>query len=132
MFASKAPPENEVAAAFLEELLQQLASHLSAVDKTIRYRSCQLLQHLLSGLPDHVFLDESVAATLRQQLAERLQDRLVAVRTEAVRCICHLIDDSQVRTCSNGHNTILTAHALSQLCESAVRCSSRYITDRSL
>lgn len=90
-----------MAAAIVEELLQHLAAQLSVLDKVVRWRSCQLLQQLLSGLPSQFLLDVSVAGVLRGQLAERLQDKLVAVRAEAAKCVSYLVEDDQVSVNSN-------------------------------
>jgi hypothetical protein len=90
LLGSKAPADSEVAAAIIEELLQRLASHLCAADKVVRYRAGQLMQLMLARLPDSLLLEESVVDGLRNSLTERLQDKLPAVRTEAVRAICHL------------------------------------------
>eukprot|EP00775_Hariotina_reticulata_P011494 gene11494-11637_t len=92
VLASKAPADSEAAAALVEELLQRLACHLSAADKMVRYRAAQLLQLMLASLPDSLLLEESVVDALRSSLTERLQDKLPAVRAEAVRAVCHLLE----------------------------------------
>jgi len=93
LFASKAPPDSEVASAVLEELLQHSAGHLSAADKTVRYHACQLLQQLLSRLPEGLLVDEAVLDTLTEAMLERLQDKLPGIRAEAVRALCQLMND---------------------------------------
>ena len=80
-----------------EELLKHLASRLSALDKTVRYHACQLLQQLLSRLPPGLLLDEAVLDSLTEALQERLQDKLPGIRAEAVRALCHLMDEEGVR-----------------------------------
>lgn len=96
-FAAKTPPDNEAAAAVVEELLQHLAGHLSVLDKTVRYRSAQLLHQLLSKVPDSLLLEDSVVEELRSSLMERLHDKLPAVRAEACKAISHLVTEDEVR-----------------------------------
>jgi condensin complex subunit 3 len=95
-FAAKTPADNEAAAAVVEELLSHLAGHLSALDKAVRYRSAQLLQQLLSGVPASLLLEDSVAELLRDSLQERLHDKQPAVRAEACRALSHLVSEDEV------------------------------------
>uniref|UniRef100_A0A383VSX8 Nuclear condensin complex subunit 3 C-terminal domain-containing protein n=1 Tax=Tetradesmus obliquus TaxID=3088 RepID=A0A383VSX8_TETOB len=94
-FAAKTPADNEAAAAVVEELLSHLSRHLSALDKAVRYRSAQLLQQLLSGVPASLLLEDLVAELLRDSLQERLHDKLPAVRAEACRALSHLVSEDE-------------------------------------
>jgi hypothetical protein len=95
-FAAKTPADNEAAAAVVEELLSHLAGHLSALDKAVRYRSAQLLQQLLAGVPASLLLEDSVAQLLRDSLQERLHDKQSAVRAEACKAASHLVSEDEV------------------------------------
>eukprot|EP00882_Tetradesmus_deserticola_P023886 GHRQ01026053.1.p1 GENE.GHRQ01026053.1~~GHRQ01026053.1.p1 ORF type:complete len:149 (+),score=53.12 GHRQ01026053.1:646-1092(+) len=95
-FAAKTPANDEAAAAVVEELLTHLAGHLSALDKTVRYRSAQLLQQLLAGVPASLLLEDSVAELLRESLQDRLQDKQPVVRAEACRALGHLVSGDEV------------------------------------
>ncbi|WIA22943.1 hypothetical protein OEZ85_001312 [Tetradesmus obliquus] len=94
-FAAKMPADNEAAAAVVEELLSHLSRHLSALEKAVRYRSAQLLQQLLSGVPASLLLENSVAELLRDSLQERLHDKQPAVRAEACRALSHLVSEDE-------------------------------------
>lgn len=96
VFVRKAPPNSEVASAVAEELLTHLSGHLSAADKVVRFHACQVLQQVLSQLPEHLLLDEGVLDALTNALLERLQDKLPGIRAEAVRALCHLLTDAEV------------------------------------
>lgn len=105
-FAAKMPADNEAAAAVVEELLSHLSRHLSALEKAVRYRSAQLLQQLLSGVPASLLLEDWVAELLRDSLQERLHDKQPAVRAEACRALSHLVSEDEVsRQLRNNPNT---------------------------
>jgi hypothetical protein len=80
--------------AVLEELLSHVRARLAAADKGVRLRAAQLLQQLLGGLPSELLLDAAVLSELAAALAERLQDKHIAVRAEATRAVCQLITDA--------------------------------------
>ncbi|KAF6263324.1 nuclear condensing complex subunit [Scenedesmus sp. NREL 46B-D3] len=91
-FAAKTPANDEAAAALVEELLSYLAGLLSALDKAVRYRSAQLLQQLLAGMPASLLLEDSVAELLRENLQERLQDKQPADGQAVVASMLQLLD----------------------------------------
>jgi hypothetical protein len=109
-FAARAPANSEAAAALLEELLARLAGHLSALQRGVRFRAAQLIANILGGLPATLLLEDSVAATLRDALVERLMDKAPAVRAEACHALGHLAtDDDEVPCLQGGAPAIATS-----------------------
>lgn len=82
--------------AFAEKLLKFLVKLVTAKDKAVRTRCCQLVQVIFN----HVCADELDADLLddmQDMLLLRLQDKVPAVRVQAVQGLPRLCDPGNVR-----------------------------------
>lgn len=86
--AAKISPEDEDTpiSRFVYALLKHFLSGLEAANKTVRYRTLQVMNALLCA-PD---MDEDLFATLMEALQLRLRDREPSVRAQAVICLSKL------------------------------------------
>lgn len=96
------PAGDEPCAALLEALCAQLGLRLSAIDKVVRFRSCQLLANILQQLPPSASLSEGLLELLAEGLTGRLQDKVAAVRSQAARALGRLCTPDEVRRCCGG------------------------------
>ncbi|KAF8460649.1 nuclear condensing complex subunit [Kalaharituber pfeilii] len=82
------------ASRFILSLLKYLLPFVASREKTVRYRTSQLLALLLSkalsGFP--IELESSVFRKLRNQLAKRMQDKEAIVRVQAAVGLIRLLD----------------------------------------
>ena len=78
---------------FVEDLVWDLLDFVSAVDKVVRTRACQLLTLILGQLPE---LDEQLSDSIQDTLLARLRDKLPAVRTFAAASVARLADPQEV------------------------------------
>lgn len=83
-------PEDEALQLVLEALLEYLSSHVQAMDKLVRFRSCQAIYHVLTGLPPTAGISEDLADSLCSALIERLQDKVPQVRAQAAKALGRL------------------------------------------
>ena len=86
------------AESFVEDLVWDVLGFVSAVDKTVRARACQLLTLILNQLPE---LDEELSSSIQAALLARLRDKLPAVRAYAATSVARLADVGEV--CWGGH-----------------------------
>ena len=68
-------------------LLKHLTKGFPTKSKHVRYRTCQLVAQLISTLPE---IDEDLYATLQAGLAQRVRDKEVNVREQAVLALAKL------------------------------------------
>ena len=71
----------------VEALLSWLLTMTKASEKSVRYRSCQLIAGVLSHLPAHVSLPNNLIQELRAQVSCRLRDKVPQVRAQAARAL---------------------------------------------
>lgn len=81
---------------FAEKLLRVLTSLVTAKDKSIRTRCCQLVQVLFNGLTADE-LDEELLDSMEQKMMLRLEDKVPAVRAQAVKALPRLCNPGDVR-----------------------------------
>ena len=82
--------------AFAEKLLKFLVKLVTAKDKAVRIRCCQLVQVIFNHLSADE-LDASLLDDMQDMLLLRLQDKVPAVRAQAVRALPRLCDPGDVR-----------------------------------
>ena len=90
--ASERAPESEQ---LVETLVWEVLEFVSAVDKVVRTRACQLLTLILNQLPE---LDEQLSGSIQAALLARLKDKLPAVRAFAATSVVRLVDPQEVIT----------------------------------
>ena len=84
---------DSTADSFVEDLVWDVLGFVSAVDKTVRTRACQLLTLIMHQLPE---LDEQLSVSVQSALEARLRDKLPAVRGYAATCLARLADPQEV------------------------------------
>ena len=93
-FAGHGAAERDSAAdSFVEDLVWDVLGFVSALDKTVRTRACQLLTLILTQLPE---LDEQLSSSIEEALLPRLRDKLPAVRAYAATSVARLADPQEV------------------------------------
>ncbi len=95
--AAHLPAEDEACCIALEDLLEQLAGKLCALDKVVRFRAAQLLGNALQGLPASAQLSEGTLEELGEALTARLADKVTVVRAQAARALGRLCNADEVR-----------------------------------
>lgn len=81
---------------FAEKLLKLLINLVTARDKSVRTRCCQLVQVIFNGLTaDEV--DEGLMDTMQEKMLLRLEDKVPAVRAQAVNALPRLCNPGDVR-----------------------------------
>ncbi|UPR02246.1 subunit 3 of nuclear condensin complex [Chloropicon primus] len=71
----------------IEALLSWLLTMTKATEKSVRYRSCQLIAGVLSHVPPHVSLPNTLLEELKRQMTCRLKDKVPQVRAQAARAL---------------------------------------------
>ena len=95
-FCSFQAAEREQAAEkFVEDLVWDVLDFVSAVDKTVHTRACQLLTLILSQLPE---LDELLSDSVQELLLARLCDKQPAVHAIAATSVARLANPQEVCT----------------------------------
>lgn len=80
---------------FAEKLLKLLISLVTVRDKSVRTRCCQLVQVVFNGLTaDEV--EEELMDTVQEEMLMRLEDKVIAVRAQAVKALPRLCDPGDV------------------------------------
>lgn len=82
--------------AFAEKLLKFLVKLVTAKDKAVRSRCCQLVQVIFNNLAADE-LDADLLDDMQEILLQRLQDKIPAVRAQAVKGLPRLCDPGDVR-----------------------------------
>ena len=80
--------------AFLQFLFTFLLESHDAKHKAIRFRVCQLISKLLDGMADDASIDDDLADNIFEAMLQRVQDKIPAVRVQAVAALCRLQDPS--------------------------------------
>ncbi|WBW74794.1 condensin complex non-SMC subunit Cnd3 [Schizosaccharomyces osmophilus] len=81
-------PETDIAQPVLKHALRGL----DAKDKTIRFRSCQVVARVINSVKE---IDDDIYSILREKLLDRVVDRESFVRLEAVIALSRLQEDTQ-------------------------------------
>ncbi|KAA6419997.1 MAG: condensin complex non-smc subunit, partial [Trebouxia sp. A1-2] len=89
--AGRDPAREEDCDTFAEKLLRQLINLVTARDKSVRTRCCQLVQVIFNNLRADE-LDEDLLDSMQESMLERLADKVPAVRTQAVSALPRLCD----------------------------------------
>jgi condensin complex subunit 3 len=63
-----------------------------AKDKAVRFRSCQLINKLLSDMDDEASIDDDIAEDILNSMLKRLKDKIPAIRVQAVYALTRLQD----------------------------------------
>ena len=71
----------------IEALLSWLLTMTKASEKSVRYRSCQLIAGILSHMPAQVSLPNNLLEELQNQIRCRLKDKVPQVRAQAARAL---------------------------------------------
>lgn len=90
-------PASDAGEALVEHLLRKLGSHLTAADRSVRFRAAQSLACALHALPADARVDEALADDLAAALRERLRDKGADVRLCAARALGRLPAVDEVR-----------------------------------
>ncbi|XP_069689103.1 condensin complex subunit 3 isoform X2 [Periplaneta americana] len=77
---------------FLKKLFNFLFIHHQTRDHNVRFRVCQFINKLLNNLGEEASLDDELCNKICVNMLERLQDKLPAVRTQAVMALQRLQD----------------------------------------
>lgn len=85
--------------AFAEKLFKFLVKLVTAKDKAVRTRCCQLVQVIFNNLTADE-LDADLLDDMQDILLQRLQDKIPAVRAQAVKGLPRLCDPGDVRSCA--------------------------------
>jgi len=93
--AGRDPAREDDCDTFAEKLLRQLISLVTARDKSVRARCCQLVQVIFNNLRADE-LDEDLLDSMQESMLERLADKVPAVRTQAVSALPRLCDPGDV------------------------------------
>lgn len=91
------PDFKEAAHQAVESLLSLLLENSQAKDKTVRFRSCQVLNHVLHAMPADAEMSEELTDDLLNRLEPRLNDKVSTVRAQAVRALARLPQPNEVR-----------------------------------
>lgn len=71
-----------------EDILRTLGEYSSDDSKTVRYRACQLLHQVINNLQtDELPMSDDAMDTLQDQLVQRLDDKIAAVRAVAAQAL---------------------------------------------
>ena len=84
---------------FAEKLLRLLISLVTARDKSVRVRCCQLVQVMFNGMAADE-LDEELLDSMQDTMLQRLEDKVPAVRAQAVKALPRLCNPGDVRPAS--------------------------------
>ena len=98
--AGRDPAREDDCDTFAERLLRQLISLVTARDKSVRARCCQLVQLIFNNLRADE-LDEDVLDSMQESMLERLADKVPVVRTQAVSALPRLCDPGDVSLTAN-------------------------------
>ena len=90
----QADEREQEAEKFVDDLVWDVLDFVSAVDKTVRTRACQLLTLILSQLSE---LDGQLSDRLQETWLARLRDKQPAVRALAATSVARLADPREVR-----------------------------------
>eukprot|EP00951_Prasinocladus_malaysianus_P045395 scaffold603667_cov52-Prasinocladus_malaysianus.AAC.1 len=102
IFATQQPPgRQEECTALVEGIMTFLLGLVNALDKTIRFRVCQLLAGIFNDLPADAEVSGELADNLQEAMLERMKDKMPQIRAQAVRALCRLADPGDVRVTSN-------------------------------
>ena len=93
--AGRDPNREAECDAFAEKLLRLLTNLVTARDKSVRIRCCQLVQVLFNGLTADE-LDEELLDSMEQTMMLRLEDKVPAVRAQAVKALPRLCNPGDV------------------------------------
>ncbi|DBA76941.1 TPA: hypothetical protein ACH3X1_009536 [Trebouxia sp. C0004] len=89
--AGRDPAREEACDTFAEKLLRQLINLVTARDKSVRARCCQLVQIIFNNMRADE-LDEDLLDSMQESMLERLADKVPAVRSHAVSALPRLCD----------------------------------------
>lgn len=76
--------------------MEHLLARSMAADKTVRYRSCQVIASVISAMDGDVLIDEEVWEAMLTTLTPRLRDKAPNVRMWAVKAVARLQSEETV------------------------------------
>ena len=95
-FLADRDPDREVECdSFAEKLLRLLINLVTARDKSVRTQCCQLVQVIFNGLTADE-LDSDMLDSMQDVMMSRLEDKVPAVRLQAVKALPRLSDPGDV------------------------------------
>ncbi|KAF6150814.1 hypothetical protein GIB67_020897 [Kingdonia uniflora] len=81
--------------AFLELFLQFLLTASLALNKTARFRACQLISEIIMRLPDDAEVSSDVWDEVIESMKVRVGDKVPGIRTSAVRALARFTNDAE-------------------------------------
>ncbi|XP_058079134.1 uncharacterized protein LOC131227365 [Magnolia sinica] len=81
--------------AFLEDFLKFLLVAAGATNKNARFRSCQIISEIIMRLPDDAEVSNELWDEVIDCMKQRVEDKVPAVRTFAVRALARFANDSE-------------------------------------
>ncbi len=99
------PAREEDCDTFAEKLLRQLINLVTARDKSVRARCCQLVQVIFNNLRADE-LDEDLLDSMQESMLEGLADKVPAVRMQAVSGLPRLCDPGDVSLAADKLHTM--------------------------
>jgi len=103
--ANRDPAREEDCDTFAEKLLRQLINLVTARDKSVRARCCQLVQVIFNNLRADE-LDEDLLDSMQESMLEGLADKVPAVRMQAVSGLPRLCDPGDVSLAADKLHTM--------------------------
>ncbi|CAK9882254.1 unnamed protein product [Sphagnum jensenii] len=76
---------------FVEEFLKHLLQLAEARDRTVRYRTCQLISEVMTRLGEDVEVSDDVWVALISSMQQRMQDKVPFVRVFAASALARLV-----------------------------------------
>ena len=98
---------------FLNFMFKFLLDSHESRSKAIRFRVCQMVNKLLTNMDDNASIDDELADAIFDAMFVRLQDKIPAVRAQAVAALCRLQDPS------DSECPIITAYLQLMSCDSS-------------
>ena len=108
---------------FAEKLLRLLINLVTARDKSVRTRCCQLVQLIFNHLTADE-LDSALLDTMQEAMLLRLEDKVPAVRAQAVQALPRLCDPCDVSSTAS-LNSCLRKQPLHMRAIHKFECSQR-------
>jgi len=84
--------EEEEADPFLIKLFQFLLNNHEANSQDVRFRVCQMINKLLNNMGEEAVIDDDLYSSIYDTMLHRLQDKVPAVRVQAVLALARLQD----------------------------------------
>ena len=128
-FATNAEEEDGADDGFDVFLLEYLVGKANAKDKAVRFRVCQIIAGLLKGLGDDAEISDEVWEDIVDKMVERANDKIAAVRVQAVHALNRLQDPQD----PDDHVTALYVRLLnSSTCKDICNSPKRPTNDKIL